>query len=286
MNEVSTPFSEIAEGYDGFLIDQWGVLHDGHNLFPDAHEVMQRLRAAGKTLVVVSNSSRRLSTTRENMARMGLDPDLFDLIETSGEEVWQALHRAPDDFYRDLGRRCLVYQWGKDESFFEGLELDRVPTVEEADFVLMNGTEPGEIENYATALRGAAARGLPMVCANHDFVAVSPSGALVECPGGVARRYEAMGGYVRWHGKPRANTYRRATAPMTTSAAVLAIGDSLFHDIGGAAAHGIDSLFITGGIHRLDLDLAPDGGHSEARFRELCEEYAVRPTFVASRLAW
>lgn len=279
-------FGAIAGEYDAFLVDQWGVLHDGHAAFPDAVEAMRRLRAAGRTLVVLSNSSRRVSTTRRNMTRIGLDPALFDDIVTSGEEVWEALKRRDDPFYAGLGRRCLVFQWGKDEEFFEGLDLEPVETVEEAGFILLNGTEQHRLHEYDAILRRGVERGLPLVCANQDFVSVTPAGELVECPGTVARRYDAMGGLVRWHGKPSPGTYRRALAGVARDARVLAIGDSLFHDIGGAAAAGIESLFIVGGIHRFELGLGADGRYAADRLATLCADHAVTPTWVASKLSW
>ena len=75
------------------------------------------------------------------MGRMGIDHRLFDVIATSGEEVWQAIRHRQDDFYRELGRRCVVFQWGKDDSFFEALDLEPVDEIEAAEFILLNGTE-------------------------------------------------------------------------------------------------------------------------------------------------
>ena len=280
-------FGEIADAYDTYLVDQWGVLHDGHTAYAPAVDVMHRLKDAGKKLIILSNSSRRADTTRGNMTRMAINPDLFDGFATSGEEVWQAFRLRADPFYADLGTRCIVFQWGKDEHFFEGLDLEPVESIEEAEFILLNGTERDRFPEYEAILRRGVERGLPMVCSNGDFVSITPEGELVQCPGVVARRYEALGGYVRWHGKPTLGAYQMALGDEAADPRrILAIGDSLHHDIAGASSAGFDSLFITDGIHRPELDLQADGAHTPESLAKLYEQYAAIPTYVARYLVW
>ena len=60
---------------------------------------------------------------------------------------------------------------------------------------------------------------------------------------------------------------------------ILAIGDSLHHDIGGAVSNGIDSLFITNGIHRPELA-------NTRSLTNLYQQYNATPTFVSSNLCW
>ena len=274
-----TGLAEVADAYDTYLVDQWGVLHDGHTAHTPAVDVMHRLKEAGKSLIILSNSSRRAETTQQNMGRMGIDHRLFDVIATSGEEVWQAIRHRQDDFYRELGRRCVVFQWGKDDSFFEALDLEPVDDIEAAEFILLNGTEKDKFPSYEPTLQRAVERGLPMVCANGDFVSITPEGELVQCPGVLARRYEALGGFVRWHGKPTTGTYDIALDAGQDRTRVLAIGDSLHHDIGGAALNGIDSLFITSGIHRPELAESSD-------LAQLYRRYGASPTYVSYQLNW
>ena len=66
-----------------------------------------------------------------------------------------------------------------------------------------------------------------MVCANPDLVSVTPEGELVICPGTVARRYEAIGGFVRWHGKPDPAVYAHCRALYPEAQRPLGIGDRL-----------------------------------------------------------
>ena len=117
-----------------------------------------------------------------------------------------------------------------------------------------------------------------MVCAT-AISSASRLKANSQCPGVLARRYEALGGFVRWHGKPTTGTYDIALDAGQDRTRVLAIGDSLHHDIGGAALNGIDSLFIKSGIHRPEV--AESG-----ELAQLYRQYGASPTYVLSELNW
>jgi ribonucleotide monophosphatase NagD (HAD superfamily) len=65
---------------------------------------------------------------------------------------------------------------------------------------------------------------------------------------------------------------------------VLAIGDSVRTDLAGAAAFGIDCLFVTAGIHAEELGARdnPDA----AVLRGIFAEANLFPRAVTRRLAW
>ncbi len=277
----------IADAYDLFLVDQWGVLHDGAAPFPHAAECLRALRSMGRKVILLSNASRRAGVTRAALAQYGIDPRLVDHVVTSGEEVWRALRRREEPFYAALGRRCLVMTWRDgDEAFLDGLELDAVTSVSEAEFLLNLGTRETSSAAYDPLLEAAAERGLPMVCANHDFVSIDPAGGLAPCPGAVARRYEALGGRVRWHGKPLRSLYDTCRALAPEARRPLAIGDSLFHDVGGATAAGIDSVLVASGIHRDELEAVAEGSPDSERLAALCAAVGAWPDYVMPTLAW
>jgi HAD superfamily hydrolase (TIGR01459 family) len=166
--------------------------------------------------------------------------------------------RRDEPFYAKLGPRFLMFAWDEDRGITEGTGCEEVDDVEAADFILCAGTDRAELAEYDPTLRRALERGLPMTCANPDRVSVQPDGSLKICPGAIAERYEAMGGRVRWHGKPGPDGYTMIRAETGRIGPGLGIGDSLAHDIAGAAAAGLDSVFITRGIHRTDLPDPPD----------------------------
>ena len=278
--------SEIATRYDLFLIDQWGVLHDGAAPYPGAIEALQELRAAGRPVVILSNSARRTTLGIARMDEIGIPRDLYDHLVTSGEETWRHLQDRGDPFYRRLGRRCLMFTWGGDRGLLEGLALEPVESVEEAEFILNSGTSGATLEEFEETLQAAVLRDLPMVCANSDYISVSPDGTIAICPGSVARRYEELGGHVRWHGKPDTSVYRTCLNLYPRAGRILGIGDSLHHDIAGARAAGIDSLFIAAGIHAADLGIKHGESPDETSLQALFAETGEYPDYVVPEFRW
>jgi HAD superfamily hydrolase (TIGR01459 family) len=278
---------DIAADYDLFLIDQWGVIHNGETPYEGALEALARIKELGKPLIILSNSARRAHVGMQKMDSMGIGRDLYDQLITSGEQAWQALASREDPFYAALGRRCLLFSWGDDRGLTGGgVDLEPVDDLSEADFILMAGTNREPLEHYEPVLREALERDIPMVCANPDLVSVTPEGDLVICPGQVARRFEDIGGKVSWHGKPYRQVYETCFGLYPGANRILGIGDSLYHDIAGADRAGIDSLFIASGIHApalgIDWGEAPEAGKLAA----LAAEYGHSPDYVASTFRW
>ncbi|MDX1542055.1 MAG: hypothetical protein R3349_11700, partial [Geminicoccaceae bacterium] len=94
---------EIRGRFDGLIVDQWGVLHDGSALIPAAVEALRRLREHGKRVVLLSNTGRRLTFNLERLRALGLDDGLVDGVVTSGETAWQML-RDGDGVFGGFGR--------------------------------------------------------------------------------------------------------------------------------------------------------------------------------------
>src|SRR5258708_3574968 len=98
---------ELAADYDGFILDLWGVVHDGVAPFPGVLDCMTRLIADGKRVVLLSNAPRRADDVVRRIARIGVPQGLYHGVMSSGEEAWLHLYRHDDPFYRTLGRHCL-----------------------------------------------------------------------------------------------------------------------------------------------------------------------------------
>ncbi len=283
---------ELAPRYDGFILDLWGVVHDGTAPFPGVLDCMARLLAEGKRLVLLSNAPRRSDDVVRRIARIGVPENLYHGVMSSGEEAWQHLARrgpgaGPDPFYAVLGRRCLHIGSERDLEMREGLDLDFVATPEAADFILNTGPAEWEdtIEDYAPLLMAARERGLPMVCANPDLVVIH-NGKPALCAGALAEHYESIGGRVRWHGKPYPSVYDSCLALLgiDDKRRLLAIGDSLRTDIAGAAAAGIDSLFVAGGIHAAEF--TSDGRLDPERIAAALARENAGPIGAAARFVW
>jgi HAD superfamily hydrolase (TIGR01459 family) len=201
---------------------------------------------------LLSNAPRRSDDVVERITRIGVPAGLYHHVLSSGEEVWQHLHRRDDPFYAALGRRCLHIGSERDMLIRDGLELEFVDTAEQAEFILNTGPADWDdrIEDYAPLLRRALARTLPMVCANPDLV-VMHGDRLALCAGALAQWYEEAGGRVRWHGKPFRSVYDTCLELLgiVDRTRILAVGDSLRTDIAGATGAGLVSVLIAGGIH-------------------------------------
>jgi HAD superfamily hydrolase (TIGR01459 family) len=280
---------ELAAHYDGFIVDLWGVVHDGAAPLPGAVACLSALVAAGKRTVLLSNAPRRADAVIRRIAAIGVPPESYHAVMSSGEEAWQCLRRRDDPFYRALGRRCLHIGSDRDLEIRDGLDLELTDTPEAAEFILNTGPAGWDdtIADYAPLLGRALSHRLPMVCANPDLV-VKHAGKLALCAGALAQWYAGEGGYVRWHGKPFASIYEACFGLLGTGerSRLLAVGDSLRTDIAGAAAAGIDSLLVAGGIHADEFGMDEVNGPDLDRIGAALRAGGYRPVAVVGRFSW
>jgi HAD superfamily hydrolase (TIGR01459 family) len=280
----------IAGRYDAFIVDLWGVVHDGRKPYPGVLDCLAALQRAGKHVLLLSNAPRRAHAAISRLAELGVARALYDDVLTSGEDAWHALRGRgrPDapPFYRDLGRRCFLFGAARDLSMFDELDVERVADIAAADFILCtNLYDYGETPAmHEATLRAAASRGQPMICANPDLVVVHGD-TLEYCAGAVAELYERLGGQVAWHGKPHAPIYARARAMLggVAPARVLCVGDSLRTDIAGANNAGLESLLVVGGIHREEF-AGSDGTIDPAKITAACKTAGAWPTYTGPGL--
>lgn len=248
---VLTGVAELSGRYDGFLLDLWGVLHDGRSPMPGAVEALQNLKRAGKRIVILSNAPRRVPGVIRRITEIGIPRGLYDDLLSSGEAAWRWLRQGNPG-----GRRFFPIMAARDQSMLEGLPFEQTPDIEAADFILNTGVENAtvRVEDFEATLRAGARLALPMICANPDLVVIN-GGKMEICAGTIARRYEAFGGKVHYFGKPHAPIYRESLALLGIGdrGRILAIGNSLRTDIAGANAAGIDGLLVLSGIHKDEL---------------------------------
>ena len=276
---------QLLTAYDVVFCDVWGVLHNGITPYAEAGDALARFRAAGGTVVLVSNSPSPSSSVAKLIDQIGVRRDARDAAITSGDLTpthltelgYRRIHHIGPD--RDLG-------------VFRGLDLERVDLARAVAIVCTgvvdDQRETGE--TYRPLLSDALARSLPLVCGNPDLI-VEVGGHLYPCAGAVAALYESMGGSVYWAGKPHAPAYEGAhrLAEAARGSAVertriLAIGDAVRTDLAGAAGYGVDGLLIGHGIHREEL--MPSGGIEADRLAALLATSPHRPVAAMPALAW
>lgn len=275
--------SEVAAQYDGFILDLWGVVHDGVNPFPDTIPTLRELRRAKRKVWMLSNAPRRAQLVVDRLTAMGVTPDLYDGVVTSGEATWMSLR---DRYLSEFGRRIFFIGPPRDSNLYEGLGAEIVRDPAAADFVLCCGIDDFSdgLEKYLTMLDACAAQNLPMICANPDRV-VHVGDQLVLCAGSLADAYEERGGAVTYFGKPHKLVYRLCREGMGTGN-VMAVGDAMITDIAGATGAGLDSALVLSGIHREDFGEHDPETLTENQVRGFLESFPYRPNYLLPRLFW
>ena len=290
MSIVSPPFTShfatLASGYDVALCDVWGVVHNGVAAAPEACDALARFRQRGGTVVLITNAPRPGEwVARVTLDRLGVPRAAYDGIVSSGD-VTRALIAAR------AGARVLHIGPERDLGLFEGLDAPLAP-LERADYAVCSGLTDDTVEtpqDYHGLVERMRARALPMICANPDVV-VERGEQLVYCAGAIADLYAAAGGEVIYAGKPYRPIYDQALAIAAAARGkpaapdrVLAIGDSVRTDLKGAAAFGIDCLFVTAGIHAEELGSRHDP--NAAALSGIFAAAGVAPKAVMRRLSW
>ncbi len=281
--------SDIINTYDHFILDIFGVVHDGIHPFPGTIEALEYLKNSGKQICLLSNSPRRAGGAAQQMKTMGIGRDLYDHIVTSGEATYHALKERPDAFHQNCGHDCWFIGTGLMFEMLDGLDLNILDGPEGASFILnaAPGADDGYEKSLDAPLKAAIKMGLPMICSNPDLV-VNIGDTQYLCAGTYAAAYEGKGGKVVYHGKPHAPVYERCHALLgrPEKSKVVAIGDSLHTDIAGANGFGIDSVFNLVGIHweEVQLDHAP-GEADLAKIEAMLEEQHHKPTYTMAGFA-
>jgi HAD superfamily hydrolase (TIGR01459 family) len=277
---ILSSIAELAPTCDAWIVDIWGVMHNGVRAFDAAGEACRKFRAAGGIVILLTNAPRPFSAVVGHMASLGVDSAAYDGGVTSGDatrgliETWgdrPVLHIGPE----------------RDKGLFTGLDAVLVPA-EQAQAIVCSGLHDDTKEtpaDYAALFDGLAARRLPMVCANPDLV-VERGDKLVYCAGALAATYAEKGGEVVYAGKPYLPIYERTFAAIESvrglpvpKERILAIGDGLNTDLLGAHTAGLRSAFIASAVH-LPGDL-------DARaLDELFASRPFRPAAALPALAW
>lgn len=261
--------------FDLFLFDQYGVLHDGHVTYPGMVDCLASLKSQGKAVAVISNSGKRAAYNAGRLARFGFGRNLVDEVVSSGEVAWSFLARELAANPGKVGK-VLYLGRGDDRSAIDGLPLVETDRPAEADVLMITGNDPDRytLEDYATRIEGLARRKVPAYCTNPDRWSLSGNGRQYG-PGQVAELYEQNGGEVTWIGKPHDAIYKHVLGLFDLPAErVLCIGDSIEHDIRGAASAGCRSLLVSTGIHE---------GLGISQLAPYYERYNATPSYLIQR---
>lgn len=275
-----TSLAALAARYDVFLVDQFGVLHDGTAAYPGAIAALAGLKARGKTVLLLSNSGKRSGPNEQRMLRLGFRPGSWDFFVSSGEVAWRKFAGEMGEARLPASTKCLLIARDGDLSAVDGLGLELVSDGAVAQVVLLTGSEGDRfsLDHYRDLLAPAAKAGTRLVCTNPDKIMLTKAGPRFGA-GRIAELYAELGGPVEWIGKPYPEIYRAALrlAGHPEPSRVVGIGDSIEHDIVGAKGAGMDAALVRSGVL---ADLGP------AELETLYREHGTRPDHVLPGFAF
>ncbi len=261
--------SEVFHSYDTYVIDLWGVMHNGIVLNPKAIEAVQKLKENSKKIVFLSNAPRPSSKVIEFLKRMKMKETFLSKVITSGEAAMYAINQ------NKFGKKFYHLGPSRDQSIFEKV-LENKTSLDNCDFILCTGLfddQDEDLEYYKDLLKNYISK--KFICTNPDLT-VHKGDVEELCAGALAKTFETLGGEVIYYGKPYKEIYKMC---FDTKEKVLAIGDNLRTDIKGANNLNIDSLFIYNGVHKNEIKNDED-------LPALLKRYNVKTNFFQKELKW
>ena len=269
-NLDSTGLKSIADQYDLFFIDLWGVVHNGVELYQESIDVLEKLLDIKKELVLLTNAPRPNCNVVDFLKRMGLEQKFYSTVYTSGEA---ALNYLTSNF-----KNKTFFHLGppRDFGLFKNFNKNKTQKISEAEYLLCTGLfdeHDKELSYYKTLLKKEI--GKIMICTNPDLI-VDRGQKREFCAGSVAKVFEELGGKVEYFGKPYPKVYNQAAKIKNKK--VFCIGDNLNTDIKGANNQNFASLLITNGIHRQEI--------KNESFEKIIKKYNTRVDYTQSELKW
>jgi HAD superfamily hydrolase (TIGR01459 family) len=281
---ILSSIGELALSSDAWIVDVWGVMHNGAEAYAEACDACRKFRAGGGSVAMLSNAPRPFTAVMRQLDALGVPREAYDLGVTSGDMTRAMIANMVAS---GEGRRILHIGPDRDKGLFDGLQID-FASADAAEMVVCSGLFDDTREtpaDYAGLFASLATRDVPMICANPDIM-VERGTALVYCAGALAAAYLAGGGKVSYAGKPDVAIYRRTLIDLAGlrgrsvgQERVLAIGDGIDTDLKGAHAANLRSVFIASGVH------LPEG-LSAAALGELFADRPFAPVAALARLVW
>ena len=261
--------SDIFDNYDTFVIDLWGVIHNGVMLNPEAIKAVEQLKNNSKKIVFLSNAPRPSSKVINFLLKMNMNKKYLSNVITSGEAAMYAINK------NQFGKSFFHLGPSRDASVFEKVKNNKTD-LNNCDFILCTGLfdeHESDLEFYKKFLKKHLTKKL--ICTNPDLT-VHRGNVEELCAGAIANVFEDLGGKVVYFGKPHKEIYSMC---FNSKEKVLAIGDNLRTDIKGANNLNIDCLFISEGVHRNEFaDIS--------ELDSLLNKYKVKANFFQKELKW
>ena len=260
----------IADNYDLFYIDLWGVVHNGVELHEKAIITLKKLLELNKKFVLLTNAPRPIDTVKVILEKMGMDENLRNHVFTSGEASLSYLSKEH--------KSQKFYHVGppRDFDLFRDFKKYKSNKINDCEYLLCTGLfdeHDKDLNFYKDLLKDYINK--KMICTNPDLI-VDKGNRRELCAGSVALVFEKIGGEVIYFGKPFPEVYKQAIN--NEGKRILSIGDNLNTDIKGANLLGYDSLIISNGVHKNEI--------KSQGIEKISKKYEAIVNFIQTELEW
>ena len=260
----------IADNYDIFYIDLWGVVHNGITLHKNAIATLEEITRAKKQYVLLTNAPRPNSSVNLFLEKMGTKKEIREKVYSSGEA---SLNYLKKNF---LNQKFFHLGPPRDFDLFLDFKKDKTTEIKESSYLLCTGLfedQSEDLDYYKELLKDHITK--KMICTNPDLI-VDKGKKRELCAGSVALVFEKIGGEVVYFGKPFPAIYNQSIDNKNKK--ILSIGDNLNTDIKGANLLNYDSLLISNGIHKDEI--------KKEGIDVVSKKYKAIVNFVQSELKW
>ncbi len=262
--------SSIADNYQLFYVDLWGVVHNGVKLHLEAIKALKEINKKRKDYILLTNAPRPNHAVKSFLEKLGMEKEIRDHVFTSGEAALIYLKKnLIDKIFFHVGPP-------RDFDLFKDFEKKKLDNIEKSEYILCTGLfdDHNEDLNYYKNLFEKNIK-KKMICTNPDLI-VDRGNTREFCAGSVAMVFEKMGGEVVYFGKPYPEVYNQSTDNKNKK--ILSIGDNLNTDIKGANLLNYDSLIISNGIHKDEI--------KEKGIERVAKSYEAICNYIQSELKW
>ena len=260
----------IADNYDLFYVDLWGVVHNGIALHQQAIIALKELLKMNKNFVLLTNAPRPIEPVKTFLKKMGMDEEIRNHVFTSGEAALNYLKK----FY--FLEKFFHIGPPRDFDLFYDFRNNKSNDLDNSNYLLCTGLfddHDTDLNFYKKLFEKHTNK--KMICTNPDLI-VDKGDRREFCAGSIAMVFEKMGGEVVYFGKPYPEVYNQSFDNINKK--ILSIGDNLNTDIKGANLLNYDSLLISNGIHRNEI--------KNKGIQETSKQYESIVNFIQSDLKW
>jgi HAD superfamily hydrolase (TIGR01459 family) len=260
----------IVDDYQLFYVDLWGVVHNGISLHQKAIKALNEITKKNKDYILLTNAPRPNHSVKNFLKKLGMEKEIRDHVFTSGEAALNYLKKNL------LNKNFFHVGPPRDFDLFRDFEKKKTENIESSNYILCTGLFDDHNEDLKY-YKNLFERNLKkvMICTNPDLI-VDRGNMRELCAGSVAMVFEKMGGKVIYFGKPYPEVYNQSIDNKNKK--ILSIGDNLNTDIKGANLLNFDSLIISNGIHKNEIE--------KNGIEKTSKSYEAICNYIQSELKW